>query len=128
MEVMVATAIGVLTAAAVYLLMRPTTFSVVLGLSLLSHAANLFIFSMGRLTIGLTPIVDRGEGQIPDPLPQALVLTAIVINFAMTAFLVTLALRARLQLGTDHIGGRVPEPGPDGDDHGGRHHKDDRHR
>ena len=105
MEALLASAIGVLTAAGVYLILRAQTFPVILGLSLLSYAVNLYLFSMGRLVIGAPPIVREGVTTYTDPLPQALVLTAIVITFAMTALVVVLALRAYLETGTDRADG-----------------------
>ncbi len=105
MELLVAMVIGVMTAAAVYLLLRGRTFPVVLGLSLLGYAVNLFLFASGRLTLDSAPLVEQGLGRLPDPLPQALVLTAIVIGFGMTAFLVALALRALADLGDDRADG-----------------------
>ncbi len=65
----------------------------ILGITLLSYGVNLFVFISGRLALDQAPIVGRGPAT--DPLPQALVLTAIVIGFAMTAFLVVLALRGQ---------------------------------
>ncbi|NKB86932.1 MAG: Na+/H+ antiporter subunit C [Acidobacteria bacterium] len=109
MELLFASGIGTLVAAGVYLLLRARTFPVVLGLALLSYAVNFFIFAMGRLRTGLAPIVRDGVHEYPDPIPQALVLTAIVIGFAMTAFVLILALRANFDLGNDHVDGRVPE-------------------
>ena len=89
MEEVIAIAIGVLAASGVWLVLRPRTFQVVMGLCLLSYGVNLFIFSMGSLFIGKEPIIKDGVPQdllnYTDPLPQALVLTAIVISFAMTA-------------------------------------------
>ncbi|MCL5049549.1 MAG: Na+/H+ antiporter subunit C [Firmicutes bacterium] len=104
MEVLVAILLGVLTASGVFLILRARTFSVVLGLTLLSHAVNLFLFSMGRLHTN-APAVIGEAAQHADPLPQALVLTAIVIGFAMTAFVVVLALRSVLELKNDHVDG-----------------------
>ena len=101
MELLISLAIGLLTACGVWLMLRARTFPVVLGLSLLSYAVNLFLFVMGRLTIGAPPIV--GSGPYADPLPQALVLTAIVISFGMTAFVLVLALRAFGETGSDHV-------------------------
>lgn len=115
MEILVALAVGVLVGAGVYLLLRARTFPVILGLGLLGYAANLFLFASGRLTVGEWPILSPERSHYPDPLPQALVLTAIVIGFGMTAFLVVLALRARVELGTDHVDGREPEPDLEGD-------------
>ncbi|MEK1904432.1 MAG: Na+/H+ antiporter subunit C [Pseudomonas sp.] len=107
MEALFAVTLGLLTASGVYLLLRARTFAVVLGLTLLSYAVNLFLFAMGRLS-GEAAVL--GQGGIPaDPVPQALVLTAIVIGFAMTAFLVVLALRGVADLGNDHVDGQQDE-------------------
>ncbi|MCE8016333.1 Na+/H+ antiporter subunit C [Halomonas sp. MCCC 1A17488] len=105
MESLYAITTGVLTACGLYLTLRGRTFPVVVGLTLLSYAVNLFLFSMGGLTTDGAAIVD-GAGDYADPLPQALVLTAIVIGFAMTAFVVILAMRARSEVGNDHVDGR----------------------
>lgn len=105
MEALLALIIGVLTACGVYLALRARTFPVVLGLTLLSYAVNLFLFVMGRLTIGLPPVIDPAVTGYTDPLPQALVLTAIVISFGMTAFVIVLSLKARAELGNDHVDG-----------------------
>ncbi|MDP1708871.1 MAG: Na+/H+ antiporter subunit C [Gammaproteobacteria bacterium] len=106
MEALIALIIGVLTACGVYLALRGRTFPVVLGLTFLSYAVNLFLFAMGRLVIGLPPIIADSAAGYTDPLPQALVLTAIVISFGMTAFVIVLALKARAELGNDHVDGR----------------------
>lgn len=106
MELLVASAIAVLTAAGVYLVLRGRTFPVVLGLAFLSYAINLFLFAMGRLVVDRPPIYDKTAASYTDPLPQALVLTAIVIAFGMTAFVVVLALRTYLETGTDQVDGR----------------------
>ena len=111
MEAVLALAIGVLTGSGVWLMLRPRTFQVILGLSLLSYAVNLFIFSMGRLGLaeGKTPVLAGGVAQdlqhYADPLPQALVLTAIVIGFAMTALFLVVLLALRGMSGTDHVDG-----------------------
>ncbi|MDM7322082.1 MAG: Na+/H+ antiporter subunit C [Gammaproteobacteria bacterium] len=105
MELVIALTIGVLTAGGVFLSLRGHTFPVVLGLTLLSYAVNLFLFVMGRLAIGLPPIINPAAPGYTDPLPQALVLTAIVIAFGMTAFVIVLALRAKSELGNDHVDG-----------------------
>jgi multicomponent K+:H+ antiporter subunit C len=104
MELLLASAIGLLSAGGVYLCLRARTFAVVLGLTLLSYAVNLFIFAAGGVRIGQPPIVGAAI-DMTDPLPQALVLTAIVIGFAMTAYLVVLAMRARAETGGDHVDG-----------------------
>jgi len=112
MEVVVALAIGVLTASGVWLILRPRTFQVILGLALLSYGVNLFIFTMGRLVTDRPPIISRGvldASQYADPVPQALILTAIVISFATTALFLVLLLAARGLTGTDHVDGAEPD-------------------
>lgn len=109
MELLVASTLGLLAACGVYLLLRARTFPVVVGLTLLSYVINLFLFVMGRLHTGAPPVIGQAAAHA-DPLPQALVLTAIVIGFAMTAFVVVLALRARGELGNDHVDGGDDEP------------------
>ncbi len=108
MEILVATGIGLVVACGIYLMLRGRTFAVVLGLTLLGYAVNLFIFAMGRLAVGTPPLVADGATTWADPLPQALVLTAIVIGFATTGFVLELALRTRDQTGTDHVDGTEP--------------------
>lgn len=104
MEFLVASAVGTMTAGGVYLLLRLRTFPVILGLALLSYAVNVFIFSSGRLAIDMSPILSKyGEASYTDPLPQALVLTAIVISFGMTAVLVMVSLGSFLEADTDSI-------------------------
>lgn len=113
MELIYALAIGVLVAAGVWLVLRPRTFQVIMGFALLSYATNLFIFGMGRLHMQRPPIVAVGRQVDPalytDPLPQALVLTAIVIGFATTALFLVVLLALRGLSGTDHVDGREPE-------------------
>ncbi len=122
-EFLVASAIGVLVAGGIYLALRARTFQVVLGLTLISYAVNLFLFASGRLVVGRPPIWDAVKGgavsAYTDPLPQALVLTAIVITFGMTAFVVILSLRSFLETGSDHVDGdTVPCDAQDGLAHG----------
>jgi multicomponent K+:H+ antiporter subunit C len=104
MEFLMATGIGALTAAGLYLVLLRRTFPVVIGLSFLSYAVNVFLFAVGRLAIDLPPIVSSSATGYTDPLPQALVLTAIVITFGMTALIVVLSLRGFLETGTDDVG------------------------
>jgi multicomponent K+:H+ antiporter subunit C len=108
MELVLAIGIGILTASGLWLLQRPRTFQVIIGLSLISYAVNLFIFSMASLRIDSAPILgDQTEpSYYTDPLPQALVLTAIVIGFAMTALFLVVMLASRGLTGTDHVDGR----------------------
>jgi len=105
MEWLISISIGVMTATGVFLTLRARTFPVVLGLTLLAYAVNVFLFAMGRLKIGVPAVINDAQAQYADPLPQALVLTAIVIAFGMTAFLIVLALKARSDLGNDHVDG-----------------------
>jgi len=118
-EFLIASAIGALTAAGIYLCLRARTFPVVLGIAMLSYAINLFLFAMGRLAVNQAPIFDKALVEYSDPLPQALVLTAIVISFGMTALIVVLALRSFLETGTDQVDGipdeTTPEDAPDGE-------------
>ena len=104
MELIVASSVGVLTAGGVYLILRLRSFPVILGLALLSYAVNVFLFASGRLAIDMSPILSKyGGATYTDPLPQALVLTAIVISFGMTAVLVLIGLGAFLEAGSDKI-------------------------
>jgi multicomponent K+:H+ antiporter subunit C len=112
MELIIALGIGLLGGCGVWLLLRPRTFQVVLGLSLLSYAVNLFIFVMGWVRGGRPPFIEAAlpadASAFADPLPQALVLTAIVIAFATTALLLVVLLAARGLTGTDHVDGEEP--------------------
>jgi multicomponent K+:H+ antiporter subunit C len=113
MEVVLAIAIGVLAGSGIWLILRPRTYQVIIGLSLIAYAVNLFILAMGRLQSGAPPILIMGEAgdltRYADPLPQALVLTAIVISFAATALFLVVLIAARGLTGTDHVDGKEPE-------------------
>ena len=113
MELALATAIGVLTAIGIYLLLRARSFDVILGMTFLSYATNLLIFAGGRLVPGKPPVLKEGLdanlGNYTDPLPQALVLTAIVIAFAMTAVSIVLAIRSRSDNHSDHVDAHEPD-------------------
>lgn len=102
MEALFAIVIGTLTACGVFLMLRARTFAVILGVTILSYAVNLFLFASGRLVLDAPPLI-RGSQNYADPLPQALVLTAIVIGFGMTAYLVMLSLRALAESRDDHV-------------------------
>ena len=112
MMLLLTLAIGTLTGCGVWLLLRARSFDAILGLTLLSYAVNLFLFASGRPRVGAEPILQPGGvatlAGTTDPLPQALVLTAIVISFAMTALLLAIALRARAATGSDHVDGKEP--------------------
>jgi multicomponent K+:H+ antiporter subunit C len=104
MEILFASAVGILTAAGIYLILRKRTFPVILGLSLLTYGVNLFLFASGRLMVNAPPVLNKyAEVAYTDPLPQALVLTAIVISFGMTAVVVMIALGAYLSAKDDQI-------------------------
>lgn len=111
MEMVLSCAIGVLVASGIWLILRPRTFQVILGLSLISYGVNLFIFSMGRLAVDMEPILVKGVKpdllHYADPMPQALTLTAIVISFAMTALFLVLLLASRGFFGDDHVDGEA---------------------
>ena len=115
MEALLAITIGVLVAASVYLMLARNVLRFIFGLVLISNAANLTIFAAGRLTEGAPPLIAAGAdgpaGTVANALPQALVLTAIVIGFGLFAFAITLVWRAWTTLGTlqaDEM--RVAEP------------------
>ena len=115
MEVILAIAIGILGGSGVWLVLRPRTFQVLMGLALLSYAVNLFIFAMGSLSLDKEPIVQPGVlpnlENYTDPLPQALVLTAIVIGFATSALFLVVLLASRGLSDTDHVDGEEPDDG-----------------
>jgi multicomponent K+:H+ antiporter subunit C len=114
MEALLALVIGVLCGAGVWLVLRPRTFQVIMGLTLLSYAVNLFIFSVGSLFLDKPPILKPGVPasleHYTDPMPQSLVLTAIVIGFATTALFLVVLLASRGLSGTDHVDGTREEP------------------
>ncbi len=113
MELVMALSIGILFSSGIWLILRPRSFQVITGLLLLSYAVNLFIFIMGRLSVNKPPLIINGETVDPalyaDPLPQALVLTAIVIGFATTALYLVVLLGSRGLTGTDHVDGKERE-------------------
>ena len=114
MEILLAATIGVLTSCGVWLVLRPRTFQLLIGLALLAYAVNLFIFSMGSLSVGQEPIIRAGVPpdllHYTDPLPQALVLTAIVISFATTALFLVVLLASRGLTDSDHVDGEEERP------------------
>ena len=108
MELVIAAAIGILAGSGVWLVLRPRTYQLVIGLALLSYAVNLFIFSVGRLRVNAPPVLDGAlePSAYTDPVPQAPVLTAIVIGFATTALFLVVLIVSRGLTGTDHVDGR----------------------
>lgn len=113
MEIVIAIAIGTLFGSGIWLILRPRSFQVLTGLMLMSYAVNLFIFIMGRLWVNRPPLT-LGSGApdpaaIAEPVPQALVLTAIVIGFATTALYLVVMIGSRGLTGTDHVDGKEPD-------------------
>lgn len=108
MTFLIAITIGVLYACSLYLLLRRNIVKMLFGLLLLSHGANLLIFAAGGLERGSTPLIPEGATALdsatsPDPLPQALILTAIVISFGVAAFSVVLIHSVHRAVGTDDL-------------------------
>lgn len=105
MESLLAILIGALFAGAIYMMLRRCLIKLIIGLGLLAHACNLLIFSISSVVRGRAPIIEEGEkmvqGLVADPLPQALVLTAIVIGFGVTAFAIILIEQVFITIGTD---------------------------
>ncbi|TPP03969.1 Na+/H+ antiporter subunit C [Rhizobium glycinendophyticum] len=108
MEMALSLAIGMMTTCGVWLILRPRTYQVIIGLSLLSYAVNLFIFGVGGVKSNMPPILEDGviSTSLSDPVPQALVLTAIVIGFATTALFLVVLLASGGLTGSDHVDGR----------------------
>lgn len=109
MEWIVATAVAAMTTAGIYLVLSLRTFTVVIGLTLLTYATNLFLFTTGRLAVNQPDIISNIEAPHTDPIPQALVLTAIVISFAMTAIILVMAVRGCFESEGDHVDLLGPE-------------------
>jgi multicomponent Na+:H+ antiporter subunit C len=104
MELWLTLAIGVLFATGTYLVLRRSLLKVVIGFSLISHGTNLLLLTTGKLKRGEVPILVEGyRGPYTDPLPQALILTAIVISFAVTGFMLALIYRTYQSRGTDDL-------------------------
>jgi multicomponent Na+:H+ antiporter subunit C len=107
MTILLAVVVGGLYAAALYMMARRSIVKLIIGLALLGHASNLLIFTAGGLTRGKPPIVRRGMDALhapyADPLPQALILTAIVIGFGVLAFALVMVHRAYVVVGTDDL-------------------------
>ncbi len=94
---------GLLFTAGIYMMLQKQILKIVIGTALLSHGAHLFIITMGKLNRGNPPILAEGVTNYVDPLPQALILTSIVISFGVTSFLLVLAYRAYQTNGTDNM-------------------------
>ncbi len=119
METVLSLVVGCLFAVSLYLLLSKHIIRMLLGVVLLSNAVNILIFNAGRVASVVPPLIPEGAGaplaDVANPLPQALILTAIVISFSFFAFLLVLAYRAYQDLGTDDTDQmRVAEPEDDG--------------
>ena len=101
MEIVMAFVCGFLFMAAIYLILSRSLLRIIIGTGLLSHGAHLLILTMGGLGGSAPPVLSDGVTDFADPLPQALILTAIVISFGVTAFFLVLAYRAYQELETD---------------------------
>ncbi|WP_270179362.1 Na(+)/H(+) antiporter subunit C [Alkalihalobacillus sp. CinArs1] len=103
MEIIMSVLAGLLFTAGVYMMLQKQILKIVIGTALLSHGAHLFIITMGKLNRGNPPILTEDVTKYADPLPQALILTSIVISFGVTSFLLVLAYRAYQTNGTDNM-------------------------
>ncbi|MBM7714012.1 Na(+)/H(+) antiporter subunit C [Siminovitchia sp. FSL H7-0308] len=103
MEVLMSILIGLLFACAVYLMLSKSLLRIIIGTGLLSHGAHLMLLTMAGLKRGTVPLLGENALFYTDPVPQALILTAIVISFGVTAFFLVLAYRAYQELGTDNV-------------------------
>lgn len=103
MEILMAFVIGILFMCATYLMLSKSLLRIIVGTGLLSHGAHLLILTMGGLKRGAVPLLGENASSYTDPIPQALILTAIVISFGVTAFFLVLAYRAYQELGTDNM-------------------------
>lgn len=103
MELFMSVLIGLLFASAVYLMLSKSLLRIIIGTGLLSHGAHLMLLTMAGLKRGTVPLLGEQAKAYVDPIPQALILTAIVISFGVTAFFLVLAYRTYQELGTDNI-------------------------
>ncbi|MFO1445357.1 Na(+)/H(+) antiporter subunit C [Bacillus sp. Bva_UNVM-123] len=103
MEIVMAFVIGILFTTATYLMLSKSILRIIIGTGLLSHGAHLLLLTMGGLKRGAPPLLGEEASAYTDPIPQALILTAIVISFGVTAFFLVLAYRSYQELGTDNL-------------------------
>lgn len=101
METLMIVVAGVLFTIGTYLILSRHLLRIILGISIFGHASHIVLLTLGRLKQGSSPVIVDGVETFTDPLPQALILTSIVINFALTAFVLVLGYRAYLKLRTD---------------------------
>ncbi|MEN8701468.1 Na(+)/H(+) antiporter subunit C [Bacillus infantis] len=103
MEILMSVLIGILFMTATYLMLSKSLLRIIIGTGLLSHGAHLLLITMGGLKRGDPPLLGEHAKNYVDPIPQALILTAIVISFGVTAFFLVMAYRAYQELGTDNM-------------------------
>ena len=103
MELIIIILSGILIGASVYLILSKSVLRIIIGTSTLAHGVHLMLLTMGELKRGNVPVLDADVSSYADPLPQALMLTAIVISFALTAFLLAVAIKAYRNLDTDNV-------------------------
>ncbi|TWI59618.1 Na(+)/H(+) antiporter subunit C [Halalkalibacter nanhaiisediminis] len=103
METLMSVLVGILFTIGTYLVLTKSLLRIILGTAVIGHGVHLLILTMGGLKKGMPPLLDAGHTTFTDALPQALILTAIVINFAVTALFLVLAYRAYQVLGTDDM-------------------------
>lgn len=103
MELIIIILSGILIGASVYLILSKSVLRIIIGTSTLAHGVHLMLLTMGELKRGNVPVLDADVSSYADPLPQALMLTAIVISFALTAFLLAVAIKAYRKLDTDNV-------------------------
>jgi multicomponent Na+:H+ antiporter subunit C len=107
MNFILAITVGLLYSSGMYMMLRRSIVKLIIGLILLSHAANLLIFTISRITRGKPPLIEEGheviEGPFADPVPQALILTAIVISFGVQAFAIVLLKKVYQKTNTDDL-------------------------
>ncbi|PKG23637.1 Na(+)/H(+) antiporter subunit C [Niallia nealsonii] len=103
MEILMSIIIGILFTSATYLMLSKSILRIIIGTGLLSHGIHLLLLTMGGLKKGASPLLGQHASSYSDPLPQALILTAIVISFGVTSFFLVLAYRTYQELGTDNL-------------------------
>lgn len=103
METFMTIIAGMLYTVGTYLILNKNLLRIILGITLFSHATHLLLMSINGLKKGAAPLLGENAASYTDPVPQALILTSIVISFALTAFLLVLGYRTYVELGTDNM-------------------------
>ncbi|TCZ81110.1 Na(+)/H(+) antiporter subunit C [Paenibacillus albiflavus] len=103
METFITIIAGILFTVGTYLILNKNLLRIILGITLFSHATHLLLMAINGLKKGAAPLLGENAASYTDPVPQALILTSIVISFALTAFLLVLGYRTYVELGTDNM-------------------------